>query len=370
MRTIALPQRRATCALLLLAASAAGAPLAAQSDILLQLRSGSPAGDRFRVDSAGGFVAIGNLGIGITPATGCGDRTMWDPFHAAFRAGSPGDANGCSAWDFSSLGFYSIASGYGNHAQGIYSAAFGNGNSVLAQAGTAFGNQNTIPNTGSYGVAGGALSHCGGTGCVALGFRVSARANFTVALGNRVSTGTFTGAFVWGDGTSSIAAADDSVLVTANNQFALRASGGLRFFTNATASTGVTMNAGGSSWNVVSDRARKEHFLDVDGEGLLERLRAVPVTTWRYRDEEDRSVRHIGPMAQDWKRAFGFSGDSTTINSGDFDGVNLAAVQALDARTRGLPELERQVAALAAENAELRARLARLEALLEGADPR
>jgi hypothetical protein len=28
------------------------APAAAQSDILLQLRSGSPAGDRFRVDSA------------------------------------------------------------------------------------------------------------------------------------------------------------------------------------------------------------------------------------------------------------------------------------------------------------------------------
>ncbi|MFL5382848.1 MAG: peptidase S74, partial [Longimicrobiaceae bacterium] len=79
--------------------------------------------------------------------------------------------------------------------------------------------------------------------------------------------------------------------------------------------------------------------------------------TWRYRDEADRSVLHIGPMAQDWQRAFGFSHDGTTINMSDFDGVNLAAIQALARRTE----------ALQAENAELRARLERLEALLAGA---
>ena len=47
-------------------------PAAAQSDILLRLRSGSPLGDRFRVDSASGVVAIGDLGIGIIPASGAG----------------------------------------------------------------------------------------------------------------------------------------------------------------------------------------------------------------------------------------------------------------------------------------------------------
>ena len=114
------------------------------------------------------------------------------------------------------------------------------------------------------------------------------------------------------------------------------------------------MNAGGSSWIVISDRSRKENFLAMDGEDLLARLRALPVTTWQYRDEEDRTVRHIGPMAQDWHRAFGFSSDDKTINMSDFDGVNLAAVQALEART----------AALQAENAALRKRLERIEAQL------
>jgi hypothetical protein len=74
----------------LAAALAPAAPAGAQSDILLRLRSGSPLGDRFRVDSAGGFVALGALGIGIIPASGKGERLMWYPFKGSFRSGGIG----------------------------------------------------------------------------------------------------------------------------------------------------------------------------------------------------------------------------------------------------------------------------------------
>jgi hypothetical protein len=67
-------------------------------------------------------------------------------------------------------------------------------------------------------------------------------------------------------------------------------------------------------------------------------------------------------MAQDWDRAFGLSGDSLTINSGDFDGVNLAAVQALERRTA---EQRAEIDALRAENRALAERLARIEALIK-----
>jgi len=118
----------------------------------------------------------------------------------------------------------------------------------------------------------------------------------------------------------------------------------------------VQVAAGGGSWVAISDRNRKQDFLAVNGEDLLSRVRALPVSTWRYRDEVDRSTFHIGPMAQDWHHAFGFTSDDRVINMSDIDGVNLAAVKALEART----------AALQAENAELRARLERLEALVAG----
>ncbi|MFL5385318.1 MAG: hypothetical protein ACJ8GN_22595, partial [Longimicrobiaceae bacterium] len=87
------------------------------------------------------------------------------------------------------------------------------------------------------------------------------------------------------------------------------------------------------------------------------------------RDEADRSVLHIGPMAQDWQRAFGFSRDGTTINMSDFDGVNLAAVKALETRTAQQAERIRTLEARNAEQAEqirtLDARLAELRQMVQ-----
>jgi hypothetical protein len=316
----------------LAAAVAAPAPAAAQSDILLRLRSGSPLGDRFRVDSASGFVARGYLGIGIIPYTGAGERVMWHPFKAAFRTGGVDGTQ----WDDGSTGFYTLAAGYNPIAQGNYSVAIG----YQAQA------------LQSYGVSLGYTTNSDGAGAVALGYRSTADANYAVAIGQRASSNGFSGAIVISDASST-----DSLEASATNQFSVRAAGGTRIYTNATKTTGVSLNAGGSSWNVISDRTRKESFLGIDGEDILTRIRSLPVTTWQYRDEEDRAVRHIGPMAQDWHRAFGFSPDATTINMSDFDGVNLAAIQALDTRTAGQ---ETRLQALEAENARLRAENARM----------
>ena len=322
----------AGAALLLLAGHAA--PAAAQSDILLRLRSGSPLGDRFRVDSASGFVAKGFIGIGIIPFTGAGDRTMWHPFKAGFRTGGVD----FDQWDDGNFGFYSFASGFNSIAKGNYSIAAGYGSWALQ----------------SYGVGLGYNARSDGVGAVALGYMSTADANYSVAIGQRASTNGFTGAIVISDQSST-----DSLQASANNQFSVRAAGGYRLYSNATKTTGMQMSAGGSSWVVISDRNRKQDFLAVDGEDLLARLRFVPVTTWRYRDEADRSTLHIGPMAQDWHRAFGFTTDDHTINMSDFDGVNLAAIQALARRTDAL---QAENAALREQNRQLEARLERLEA--------
>ena len=336
---------RALAAAALVSVVGHAAPASAQSDILLRLRSGSPLGDRFRVDSAGGTVAMGSLGIGIIPQTGAGERMMWYPFRAVFLAGG---VNGTS-WDDGNLGFYGAAFGYNTTLKGNYSFVAGYQSSVQQ----------------SYGVAMGYTANSNGVGSIAIGYRATANSDYALALGQRASTNGFNGAMVISDQSST-----DSVLASATNQFTVRAAGGYRLFTNATKTTGVSLNAGGSSWNVISDRNRKEGFLGVNGEDILGRIRTLPVSTWRYIGEADRTVLHIGPMAQDWQRAFGFSRDGTTINMSDFDGVNLAAIQALERRTaeqaRQLEAQSARTAALQAENAELKARLERLEALVAG----
>ena len=48
-----------------------------------------------------------------------------------------------------------------------------------------------------------------------------------------------------------------------------------------------------------SDRALKTNFGSVDAADMLERVRSLPISTWNY-TSDDASIRHIGPMAQDF----------------------------------------------------------------------
>ncbi|MEO8620722.1 MAG: tail fiber domain-containing protein [bacterium] len=116
------------------------------------------------------------------------------------------------------------------------------------------------------------------------------------------------------------------------------------------ATSGVSVAGGDRSWQSVSDVRKKTAFRELDGEKILEKLRAMPVRSWQYKSQS-ASIRHVGPTAQDFRKAFGLGESDTTITSVDADGVALAGVKALVVRT----------ARLAEENAELRARLMRAE---------
>jgi hypothetical protein len=371
--------RPAALALALFAAASVADTAAAQSDILLRLRSGSPAGDRFRVDSAGGLVALGQIGYGIIPASGAGWRMMWHPQKVAFRAGYA-DAGG--QFDEANIGYYSWAGGALSTAAGIYSFAMGNQNTVesSAQCGMAMGSGNKVWGSGgSIGTCGLAiglnndvLDHAGvaigqnnwsdGDAAVAIGYSTTADADYSMAFGYRASTNGHTGAKVFGDASTT-----DSIQAVANNEFAVRAAGGFRFRSNATLTNGCNIAAGGASITCASSKTLKENFLDVDGDDVLERMRRIPINTWNYTDE-GRQSRHMGPFAEDFWREFGLGSEPLAIGHLDIDGVNFAGIKALDARTEGqaqeIQALQGELAAERQARAELEARIARLEALL------
>lgn len=77
-------------------------------------------------------------------------------------------------------------------------------------------------------------------------------------------------------------------------------------------------------------------------EEFLARLKELDVGYWTYGWEEP-TVRHLGPMAQDFWNAFGLGVTDRRINAVDAQGVLMASVKALLARVE---ELEREVAAL------------------------
>jgi hypothetical protein len=340
---------------------------------LLRLRSGSPLTDRFLVDSAGGVAAVGHLGIGEILVSGSGERMMWYPFKAAFRVGG---VNG-TQWDDPNIGFYSYAGGNNTTASGLGAFAHGSGLTASGVVSAAFGSNNVA--SGSVGFASGTNGRCTGFACVAMGFtpnaagqasiaigyRVTATGDYTTALGYRASTAGHQGAFVRGDASTT-----DSILAIANNEFAVRAAGGFRFRTSPNLSTGCDLPAGSGAFVCSSSRTLKERFGAVDGEDLLSRIRGIPVSTWSYIGEQ-RGVRHLGPFAEDFRAAFGLGTDDRTIGLLDIDGVNFAAVKALEARTAELrvkaaevDRLNAEVEALRERQAATDARLAELEALV------
>lgn len=88
----------------------------------------------------------------------------------------------------------------------------------------------------------------------------------------------------------------------------------------------------------------------VDAYRLLEQVVALPVNIWRY-PWDPPHVRHLGPMAPDWWKAFGVGDDDQTICCADTNGVALVAIQALH---RQRTEIRQEVASLRQELARLK----------------
>jgi hypothetical protein len=164
-------------------------------------------------------------------------------------------------------------------------------------------------------------------------FNVRATGGYWLFTNTGVSTGlrlshltasnTAYGSFVWSDRSS-----DSAVTPTAQNQTIFRSSGGYWLYSDSGLTAGVTLAPGGGSWSSVSDRNMKANFAAVDTRAILRGVLALPISTWNYKSQ-DTSVRHIGPMAQDFFAAFKVGEGDKTIATIDPDGVALAAIQGL-----------------------------------------
>jgi hypothetical protein len=193
---------------------------------------------------------------------------------------------------------------------------------------------------------------------------------YSVAAGRRANVRAMDdGAFLYADSN------DVDFASQAANEFAVRATGGVRLVTAIDAagnpSGGVRLAAGSGSWGSLSDRNAKTNLAPVDGRRILERVAQLPITTWSYKTQSS-SIRHVGPMAQDFYAAFAVGEDDRHISSVDADGVALAAIQGLyevvqdkdtqiDIQQQRIEALENEIAAQRNQMASVQARLAAIE---------
>jgi hypothetical protein len=352
----------------------------------------------YRAD--GGFLVTGQEGTGTIPTTGAGTRMMWFPGKRAFRAGKA-DGAGATYWDDANVGTGSTAFGENTRAIGTNSFAAGNLTTASGPESTAFGTFDTIASgdhsfavngtasgvggiamgsaaqaTGSDSVALGPSSIASGTASMAfgpctargqfatcIGIQAAAGGSFSVSIGRHVTTAQndlpnsiqYSGVISLGD--NSPVFSNDRMYATANNQFNVRAAGGIRFFTSCCAyNTGVMVAAGSGAWSSISDRNVKDNIIPVNSRDVLRRVLNLPISTWNYKTQS-AEIRHMGAMAQDFKAAFNLGENDTSISTVDPDGVALAAIQGLgeelkdcdtklDAQQKQIDALREQLEAL------------------------
>ena len=327
------------------------------------------------------FVESGVVGatIGGGGATDYGGSNYINSVIADFGTVGGGDRNTAGGWSAT------VGGGYANKAYGS-SATVGGG-----FGNTASGNSATVPG-GSYNQASGSYSFAAG--------------QFAQASNQ--------GAFVWADSPIALFAS------TANDQFSVRANGGVRFVTRG---AGLFVQGGGGvdnpqawvdqqtttdysrlrftvgadvshRWDVgatwtnftiwsetflanmiyldqrgltangtlitSSDRNLKEGFEPVDARSVLERVAALPITRWHFTN--DTATAHLGPMAQDFYAAFNVGGDDKHIAVVDEGGVALAAIQGLNEK---LEQKEARIQQQAAEIQELKQGVADLKKMVQ-----
>jgi hypothetical protein len=250
--------------------------------------------------------------------------------------------------------FATVSGGVGNTASGAEaSVSGGEFNTASGSDATVSGGSNNLASGRGAAVAGGENNLAGGLESVTLGGHQNlAQGDQSLAAGFGADAAQ-NGTFVWADSSPFIFTS------TAANQFSVRSTGGARFVSAVNAggapTAGVQLASGGGSWSSLSDRASKRAIRPASGRKVLRKLASVPVSTWSYRAQE-RSIRHIGPMAQDFYRAFGVGEDRRHIASVDADGVALAAIKGLNR------ELRRKLSAERRRRHEQERRMDRLEA--------
>ena len=246
-----------------------------------------------------------------------------------------------------------IAGGVANTASANNAAIIGGNNNTASGDTSTIGGgyQNNASGPNSFIGGGSANTAKGQYSAIPGGYNNTATNDFTFAAGRRAKAN-HQGAFVWGDST------DADVASSTNNQFVVRASGGVLLYSDPTAAFGVYLPPGGGAFSSLSDRNAKTNILVVNGRDVLERLVAIPIATWNYKSQSD-AVHHMGAMAQDFAAAFGLGEDAKHISTVDADGVALAAIQGLNQK------LQDELKQRDAESAELKARLDQMQKLID-----
>ncbi len=285
-----------------------------------------------------------NSAYGVESTVGGGFSNDAGGELATVAGGGRNESNGSAA---------TVGGGYLNFALGEYATVGGGFSNHASDTGTTVAGGQSNEANGNYATVGGGYLNfangnyaivVGGRNCQAAGISsiaggdsVLVFGDHSVGFGQKITCNSDS-AFVFSDGT-------EPFVTGAHRTASFLTTGGFRIWTAAPVANniGTRLTAGGTSWVALSDSTTKENRRDARGSDVLQKIADLPIDRWNYK-HQDENTEHIGPMAQDFWKAFRLGSDSLGIETIDADGVLFAAVK----------ELAKQNEAQATEIAELK----------------
>lgn len=244
----------------------------------------------------------------IPPPTTYSTQPVFTSGHSSFTFGKNCVSNGA----------YAISMGYGTQAQMIRNVAMGYRCKTSKE---------------SANIAMGYLAEASGSTAASFGYKTLASGHKSTAFGNLASTKGFSGGFVYGDASTILT--NDTIKNTGQNQFVVRAAGGVHFFSDTNATTGVLLAPGSGSWSMMSDTLSKANFSSFNPEYLMKEFGKLKLYKWNYIGGS-MNVKHLGPLAQNFYSAFKLGESEKMISSVDADGVIFSSIINLNQRIENL----------------------------------
>ena len=266
------------------------------------------------------------------------------------------------------IGIYStVGGGSANTASGIYSTVGGGEENTASNQYSTVGGGEENTASGQYSTVGGGRQNqaSGDYSTILGGSSNTANGNYNLVFGQNVvpSVNESHRVYFFGDGNIT----RPSGFLVINR---LNGDHPIHVGTDNTNGNGAHLTTGGT-WTNGSSRSFKERFVQYRPAEVLEKILQLPVEGYYYKGTEEY---HITPMAEDFYRLFGTgvreiietdsTGKLTRRPNLDVDKY-LAASDVAGVALLGIKALAEENERLRQENAELRARLERLEKLMQ-----
>ena len=233
------------------------------------------------------------------------------------------------------MGDYSEATGRNSFSVGHRTSARGNCSAAFNNSCIAIGNSSSAFGANSISVGGGSFATGISSKATSLACFVIGQYNDTTSISQNTWIDTDP-IFIVGNGTSELNRKNVYTIYKNGNVY-MKGNLGIGITPTHLIHLSGGAYSNGVTWTNVSDQNLKENFEIVDSEVILHMIEELPITRWNYKSENS-SIKHIGPVAQDFYTIFGLGTDDKSISTVDPSGIALVAIKQLSKENKSLKE--------------------------------